>query len=70
MLMYIVDFQDLNRKNTNELSAYKTNNLGAKSTSSNIDDDDRPLLMWLGGIQGSASNNSSMYTKLTPTHRN
>ncbi|XP_022959678.1 DUF724 domain-containing protein 3-like [Cucurbita moschata] len=53
----VTDFQ-LNRKNLNKLSAYKTNENGPKSASSNIDDDDRPLLMWLGGMQGSASNNS------------
>lgn len=68
--MSFVDFQ-LNRKNLNKLSAYKTNENGPKSASSNIDDDDRPLLMWLGGMQGSASNNSlSMYTKLKLAHRN
>lgn len=45
---------DLNRRNGKEVPAYKTNGTGTNS----VDDDDRPLLMWLGGIQGSASNNS------------
>lgn len=72
MFMFFVDFQDLNKKNWNELSAGKINGIGTKSTSNNIDDDDRPLLMWLGGMQGSASNNlSSMFTKLfLPKRRN
>ncbi|XP_008451445.1 DUF724 domain-containing protein 3-like isoform X2 [Cucumis melo] len=54
MPMYFVDFQDLNRRNGSEISAYKTNGSGTNS----VDDDDRPLLMWLGGIQGSANNNA------------
>lgn len=67
MPMYFVDFQDLNRRNGKEVPAYKTNGTGTNS----VDDDDRPLLMWLGGIQGSASNNSlSMYTKLTLADQN
>ncbi|XP_011659404.1 DUF724 domain-containing protein 3 isoform X2 [Cucumis sativus] len=45
---------DLNRRNGSEISEYKTNGSGTNS----VDDDDRPLLMWLGGIQGSASNNA------------
>ncbi|XP_038899476.1 DUF724 domain-containing protein 7-like isoform X3 [Benincasa hispida] len=54
MPMYFVDFQDLNRRNGNNVSAFKTNGTGTNS----VDDDDRPLLLWLGGMQGSASNNS------------
>ncbi|XP_031744893.1 DUF724 domain-containing protein 3 isoform X5 [Cucumis sativus] len=54
MPICFVDFQDLNRRNGSEISEYKTNGSGTNS----VDDDDRPLLMWLGGIQGSASNNA------------
>ncbi|KAE8646367.1 hypothetical protein Csa_015890 [Cucumis sativus] len=67
MPICFVDFQDLNRRNGSEISEYKTNGSGTNS----VDDDDRPLLMWLGGIQGSASNNAlSMYAKLTLAHEN
>ncbi|XP_022146926.1 DUF724 domain-containing protein 3-like isoform X2 [Momordica charantia] len=58
----VTDLQDLNGENWNELSMHKTKGVENKSASSNIDDDDRPLLMWLGGMQSSGTINSLRQT--------